>query len=221
MVRFCYTPKEVVSSRVQRVTLLSDFSRNEIDYRMANILFSFPFPSGIRLHLVEGDITTERVDAIVNAANDRLVHGGGVAGAIVRRGGNSIQQESNDWVRLHGPLLRGRAAVTAAGALPCQAVIHVAGPVWGEGDEDSKLRDAVRAALETAADRRYISIAMPAISTGIFGFPKERGARVIFGAIEEWARSMEETTLREIRVTILDDLTQEIFLKECRNRWPS
>jgi O-acetyl-ADP-ribose deacetylase (regulator of RNase III) len=187
---------------------------------MAEILFSRNFELGIRFHLVAGDITGERVDAIVNAANNRLIHGGGVAGAIVRRGGSSIQQESNEWVRRNGPLQRGQAAVTAAGALPCQAVIHVAGPVWGEGDEDAKLRDAVRAALQTAADRRYGSLALTAISTGIFGFPKERGAQIILAAIEEWSQALTETTLREIRVTLLDETTQTIFLEACRSRWP-
>jgi O-acetyl-ADP-ribose deacetylase len=192
---------------------------------MTEILFSRTFSSGMRFHLVAGDITGERVDAIVNAANDRLIHGGGVAGAIVRRGGSSIQQESNEWIRRNGPLARGQAAVTTAGALPCHAVIHVAGPVWGEGDEDAKLRDAVCAALQTATDRRYGSLAMPAISTGIFGFPKERGAHIILTAIEEWAEEESspagmKAALREIRVTIVDESTQKIFLEVCRSRWP-
>jgi O-acetyl-ADP-ribose deacetylase len=186
---------------------------------MTEMLFTQTYPSGVRLHVVGGDITAERVDAIVNAANDRLIHGGGVAGAIVRRGGFSIQQESDEWIRRNGPLQRGQAAVTAAGALPCHAIIHVAGPVWGEGDEDAKLRDAVRAVLRTAGERRYASLAMPAISTGIFGFPIARGAKIILDAVAEFADQTGESTLREIRITLWDAPTRQIFLDECRSRW--
>ena len=95
------------------------------------------------IRLVHGDLTEERVDAIVNAANTQLVHGGGVAGAIVRRGGVEIQVESTQWVKEHGPVSSGEAAITTAGNLPCEHVIHVVGPVWGEGDEDRKLEKAV------------------------------------------------------------------------------
>src|SRR5689334_681962 len=85
------------------------------------------------VRLVEGDITEERVDAIVNAANQHLQHGGGVAGAIVRKGGPSIQRESN----AIGFTPTGSAAITGAGDLPCKFVIHAVGPVWGSGDEDA------------------------------------------------------------------------------------
>jgi O-acetyl-ADP-ribose deacetylase (regulator of RNase III) len=169
--------------------------------------------------LVQGDITEERVDAIVNAANSRLLHGGGVAGAIVRRGGYGIQTESDAWVRAHGEVTHERPAVTGAGRLPCRAVIHAVGPVWGEGDEDAKLRSAVLGALAAAEERGFASIALPAISTGIFGFPKERGARVIFQAIEDRARTHLNSSLREIRVTILDDPTLEAFQKEFDRAW--
>ena len=122
--------------------------------------------------LVQGDLTEERVDAIVNAANSRLQHGGGVAGAIARRGGAQIQAESDAWVRAHGEVAHDRPAVTGAGRLDCKAVIHAVGPVWGEGGEDAKLRAAVLGALGAAEERGFGSIALPAISTGIFGFPK-------------------------------------------------
>jgi O-acetyl-ADP-ribose deacetylase (regulator of RNase III) len=169
--------------------------------------------------LVQGDITEEQVDAIVNAANNRLRHGGGVAGAIVRRGGYEIQTESDAWVRAHGAVPHERPAVTGAGRLPCKAVIHAVGPMWGEGDEDAKLRSAVLGALGTAEERGFASIALPAISTGIFGFPKERGARVIFQAIENYARTHPNSSLREVRVIILDDSTLEAFQKEFDHAW--
>jgi O-acetyl-ADP-ribose deacetylase (regulator of RNase III) len=169
--------------------------------------------------LVQGDITAEPVDAIVNAANSRLLHGGGVAGAIVRRGGPSIQAESDAWVAAHGEATHERPAVTGAGRLPCKAVIHAVGPVWGSGDEDAKLRAAVLGALAAAGERGFASVALPAVSTGIFGFPKQRGASVIFQAIADFAAANAESPLREIRVTILDDPTLEAFQREFNRRW--
>lgn len=171
------------------------------------------------LLLVQGDLTEERVDAIVNAANSRLRHGGGVAGAIVRKGGPEIQDESDAWVRAHGAVSHGKPAVTGAGRLPCRAVIHAVGPMWGEGDEDAKLRTAVLGALGAAEERSFTSISLPAISTGIFGFPKDRGAQVIFQAVEDYAAAHPASPLREIRVTILDDPTLEAFLREFNHRW--
>ena len=171
--------------------------------------------------LVQGDITQEQVDAIVNAANNRLQHGGGVAGAIVRRGGAEIQTESDAWVRVHGEVPHDRPAVTGAGRLNCKAVIHAVGPMWGEGDEDAKLRSAILGALDAVGKLGFVSVALPAISTGIFGFPRERGARVIFQAVEDYTLAYPGSSLREIRVTILDDPTLEIFRKEFEKRWKS
>lgn len=127
------------------------------------------------LQLVEGDITTAKVDAIVNAANAHLQHGGGVAGIISRKGGPVIQRESDLWVREHGSVRHAEPAVTSGGSLPCRYVLHAVGPVWGEGDEDRKLAEAVTGSLRAADQLELTSIAFPAISTGIFGFPKEIG----------------------------------------------
>src|SRR5512146_11618 len=110
---------------------------------MNTIIRTISYPSGQRLELVSGDLTEEQVDAIVNAANSHLAHGGGVAGAIVRRGGPSIQAESDAWVHKHGPVTHAEPAYTGAGRLPCRYVIHAVGPIWGAGDEDGKLADAV------------------------------------------------------------------------------
>lgn len=87
------------------------------------------------LDLVRGDLTEERVDVIVNAANRWLQHGGGVAGAIIRKGGMIIQKESDDWVARHGPITQDHPAFTNSGNLPCHFIIHAVGPVWGEGAE--------------------------------------------------------------------------------------
>ena len=186
---------------------------------MNRIVARHDFDPQRRCLLVQGDITEEQVDAIVNAANSRLQHGGGVAAAIVHRGGAEIQAESDAWVRAHGEVECEHPAVTGPGRLPTKAVIHAVGPVWGEGDEDAKLRSAILGALGAAAERKFVSIALPAISTGIFGFPKERGARVIFQAVEDFATERPDSPLREIRITILDDPTLEVFRKEFDHRW--
>lgn len=104
------------------------------------------------LRLVQGDVTERNVDAIVNAANSNLQHGGGVAGAILRKGGQIIQQESNKI----GHVSVGSSAVTGAGELPCKAVIHAVGPRMGEGDEDAKLKSAINSVLKTAIPTRAI-----------------------------------------------------------------
>jgi O-acetyl-ADP-ribose deacetylase (regulator of RNase III) len=186
---------------------------------MARIIARHEFPSVQSCLLVQGDITAEKVDAIVNAANSRLLHGGGVAGAIVSQGGSVIQAESDAWVREHGEVSHEQPAVTGAGSLPCRAVIHAVGPVWGAGGEDAKLRSAVRGALDAADGRGFAAISIPAISTGVFGFPKERGARIIFQAVEDFAAARPASPLREIRVTILDHSTLDAFRREFERRW--
>jgi O-acetyl-ADP-ribose deacetylase (regulator of RNase III) len=128
-----------------------------------------------QLELVEGDITELDVDGIVNAANDQLQLGTGVAGAIRSKGGPSIQEECD---RIGGTPV-GTAVMTGAGNLKARWVIHAVGPRMGEGDEDKKLAAAVRAALALADRRGLKSIALPAISTGNFGFPVQRAARIM------------------------------------------
>ncbi|RME88198.1 MAG: macro domain-containing protein [Anaerolineae bacterium] len=171
------------------------------------------FPSGQVLQIVQGDITREEVDAIVNAANAYLQHGGGVAAAIARRGGPIIQRESNAWVREHGPVSHEAPAYTGGGNLPCRYVIHAVGPVWGEGDEDAKLAAAIRGSLALAERLGLESIAFPAISTGIFGFPKGRAARVIFEAVRAYFAAHPDSPLHLVRLTLYDRPTVEAFLK--------
>lgn len=169
---------------------------------------------GVLLKVCQGDITLEEVDAIVNAANEYLKHGGGVAYAIVRRGGKVIQEESDRIVRRLGKVPTGFAAVTTGGNLKAKVVIHTVGPVWkgGRNEEDEKLRRAVISPLEIANGYGLHSITFPAISTGIYGFPKDRAARIIFSAIEEWVKGHPDSTLREIRVCLYDDESARIFL---------
>lgn len=162
---------------------------------------------GVHLVAVLGDLTAETVDAIVNAANTRLAHGGGLAGAIVARGGDGIQRESD---RL-APVAVGDAVVTDAGALPCRWVIHAVGPRWGQGDDERLLRSAVRSSLDRAHELGARSIALPAISTGIFGYPKPAGTGTIVDETSGWLRDQRECSLKEIRFTAFDSETADLF----------
>lgn len=135
-----------------------------------------------RIKLVKGDITELDVDAIVNAANAYLKMGGGVAGAILRKGGQSIQAEC-DKIGFIGV---GNAAITSAGKLKATYVIHAVGPRKGEGNEDEKLRNATINALKIATEKKLGSVAFPAISTGIFGYPIDRCAEIMISTTKEY-----------------------------------
>ncbi len=167
---------------------------------------------GIILKVIHGDITDEDTEAIVNAANSRLKHGGGVAGAIVRKGGKVIQEESDKI----GFVPTGKAAITSAGKLKAKYVIHAVGPVWGEGNEEEKLRSAVKSALEIADEKEIKSIAIPAISTGIFGYPKEKGVKVIFDEVIKYINQHENTSIKEIHFTNIDEFTSRLFQEELK-----
>jgi putative ATPase len=164
------------------------------------------------LQIVQGDITLDEVDAIVNAANEHLQHGGGVAWAIVRRGGRVIQDESDKWIQQHGTVSHAAPAWTSGGALPAKYVIHAVGPVWGDGDEDNKLADAVIGSLRVADELKCESVSMPAISTGIFGFPKERAAGILFSNIEKYFANTKSSTLRIVRIVLFDEPTIRVFM---------
>ncbi len=180
---------------------------------MSEILREKTFSGGQKLQVARGDITLEPLDAIVNAANAHLQHGGGVAWAIARRGGEAIQRESDEWLRKYGPVTHEKPAYTSGGALPCKYVIHAVGPVWGEGDEDRKLAAAVRGTLECAAELKLTSLSLPAISTGIFGFPKERAAGILFAEIERYFAQNAVSTLSLVRLMLFDAPTVEAFLR--------
>jgi O-acetyl-ADP-ribose deacetylase (regulator of RNase III) len=170
------------------------------------------FSSEQILQIAQGDITTETTDAIVNAANRYLEHGAGVAGAIVRKGGSQIQAESRQWVLDHGLVSHDAPAYTHAGNLPCRYVIHAVGPVWGEGEEQAKLESAVYGSLELADELGLGSISLPALSTGIFGFPKALAAQVILSTIDDYLAGRPTSNLQLIRVVLFDDDTVEAFL---------
>jgi len=178
---------------------------------MNKVLVDKILPSGQTIQIVQGDITIEETDAIVNAANEHLQHGGGVAWAISRRGGQVIQQESDEWIHKHGPVTHSHPAWTSGGLLPAKYVIHAVGPVWGDGNEDKKLLKAVHGSLEVADELNLSSISMPAISTGIFGFPKDRAAGVIFSTIKNYF-AHHESGIKLVRLVLLDDATIRAFI---------
>jgi len=169
---------------------------------------------GVVIKVIHGDITDEDTEAIVNAANSSLKHGGGVAGAIVEKGGKVIQEESDKI----GYVPVGKAVYTSAGKLKAKYVIHTVGPVWGEGNEEEKLRSAIRSALEVAEELKVKSVALPAVSTGIFGYPKESGVKVIADEVLKYLDSNPETCLKEIHFTNIDKLTSELFYGELLHR---
>lgn len=178
---------------------------------MNKILHTHTFPSKQVLELVQGDITTEYVDAIVNAANEQLMHGAGVAAVIARKGGRVINQESSAWVKEHGPVSHSEPAYTSGGELPCKYVIHAVGPEWGSGKEDKKLTRAVRGSLRVVNELGLQSVALPAISTGIFRFPKDRAAKVIYTAVGDYFKRNHESGIKQVRITLFDEETTEAF----------
>lgn len=168
---------------------------------------------GCTVQVVMGDITDERTDAIVNAANERLRHGGGVAGAISRRGGPSIQEESDAF----GFVPTGTAVVTGAGALHARYVIHAVGPVWHGGGrgEEALLASAVKASLTQAAALGLHSISIPAISSGIFGYPKTACAGIILETIRMFGLESGHA-IELVRCVNIDRETSEIFAEALR-----
>jgi putative ATPase len=181
-----------------------------------------PLAGGLQLVVCRGDLTEQDVTAIVNAANGALSHGGGVAGAIVRRGGAVIQTESDDWVRRYGPVPTGQVALTGGGNLTARAVIHAVGPVWRDGrdGEPEQLRHAVLNSLLLASAAAFESVAMPAISSGIFGFPKKLCADIMMATVADFATMLPDSPLREVRLVNLDAPTATTFVAEFDRRFP-
>jgi O-acetyl-ADP-ribose deacetylase (regulator of RNase III) len=134
-----------------------------------------------------------------------------VAAAIARAGGPAIQQESDDWVRKHGPVRHAQPAYTSGGNMPCKYVIHAVGPVWGSGREEEKLAAAILGSLELADRLKLVSIAFPAISTGIFGFPKELAASIFMQTIPQYFENHPHGSLRQVILALYDTPTLTVF----------
>ena len=169
------------------------------------------------LRVVHDDITTLDVDAVVNAANERLAHGGGVAAALARAGGDEVQRESDDWVAEHGPVRPGTAAVTTAGRMPARMIIHVVGPRYRDDHNNAALLEqAVRAALDAADGADATSIALPAISAGIFGYPPPEATAVIARTCATWL-SGADRSIRDVALVGYDAATAELFSEALRH----
>src|SRR5580765_1752751 len=145
-----------------------------------------------RIELTMGDITKQKTDAIVNAANSSLMGGGGVDGAIHRAGGPAILDECRKIIAKQGTCKTGEAVITTGGLLPAKFVIHTVGPVWngGNNNEAGKLADCYRNSLRLAADYKIETIAFPNISTGIYGYPKKEAAKIAIQTVTDFLRSV-------------------------------
>jgi len=165
------------------------------------------------LMITQGDITTESTDAIVNAANSRLVGGGGVDGAIHRAGGPSIMQAC----RKIGSCPTGKAVITTAGNLKAKYVIHTVGPIYRGGNkgEAELLKSAYLESLKIASSKKLKSISFPAISTGAYGYPIQKAARIALQTTIEYLQ--EHSDIKLVRFILYDQDTYEIFKKELQN----
>jgi len=178
------------------------------------LVASEALPGGRVFEVVLGDLLKEPVDAIVNAANGWLAHGGGVAAAISRAAGPELQRESDALVRAHGPVAVGDAAVTGAGRLPFKAVIHAVGPQLGDGDEEARLASAIAAALARAGERGFASVSFPAVSSGIFAVPLATCARAYVKAVRRHFGARPESSLRTVRLCLMPGPIVELVRAE-------
>ena len=161
-----------------------------------------------KIKLNQGDITELNTDVIVNAANAQLIMGGGVAGAIRRKGGSIIQKECNKI----GEIFVGGAVITTGGNLKAKCVIHAVGPRMGEGNEDEKLKNAILNSLKLMDEHELKTIAFPAISTGIFGYPIEQCAKIMISTAKKYLSG--ETQIREVIFCLYSKPDFKVFKKE-------
>ena len=162
------------------------------------------------ISLVQGDITELDTDVIVNAANDQLILGGGVAGAIRKKGGPTIQEECNKI----GSTFVGGAVITTGGNLKAKHVIHAVGPRMGEGNEDQKLKHATLNSLKLMDDHNLKTIAFPAISTGIFGFPIAHCSKIMINTAKNYLQG--KTQIERVIFCLYTTTDFEVFEKELK-----
>jgi O-acetyl-ADP-ribose deacetylase (regulator of RNase III) len=165
-----------------------------------------------RVSMIQGDITKQATDAIVNAANSSLMGGGGVDGAIHRAGGPAILEECKRIVARQGRLPTGKAVMTTGGNLKARYVIHTVGPIWhgGSGNEAKLLGSAYRECLKLASDNKLSSIAFPSISTGAYGYPVDEAAKVAVSAVATFLKE-QATSLNEVVFVLFDSRTYQSY----------
>jgi O-acetyl-ADP-ribose deacetylase (regulator of RNase III) len=177
------------------------------------------YEGGRAFELVTGDLLSQPVDAIVNAANGQLAHGGGVAAAIARAAGPELERDGDRIVKERGPLRVGEAVATSAGRLPYKAVIHAVGPIQGLGDEEDSLVRALVAAFRCADERGYGSLAFPAVSSGIFAVPHAVCARAYVRAAREFlGGAPPPVSLKRVRLCLLEGPLVELVRRELEAR---
>ncbi|UCD10230.1 MAG: O-acetyl-ADP-ribose deacetylase [Dehalococcoidales bacterium] len=167
------------------------------------------------LSIIQGDITVQKTDAIVNAANSGLMGGGGVDGAIHRAGGPAILDECKQIVKKQGRLPTGKAVITTGGNLPAKYVIHTVGPVWhgGNSGEPELLTSAYMESLDLAATHNLESVSFPSISTGVYGYPVEKAASVAVSAVEEFLNK-DVTSIKDIVFVLFDSGTYSAYSQQ-------
>jgi len=165
-----------------------------------------------KLAIIQGDITRQAADAIVNAANSGLMGGGGVDGAIHRAGGPAILEECKQIVARQGRLPTGKAVITTGGNLPAKHVIHTVGPVWHGGNkgEAALLESAYRESLKLASEQRLASVAFPSISTGVYGYPVAEAAKVAIKTAVSFL-SRQVTSVKEVVFVLFDPATYQAY----------
>ena len=170
-----------------------------------------------KVFMIQGDITKQATDAIVNAANSSLMGGGGVDGAIHRAGGPAILEECKQIVARQGRLPAGQAVITTAGNLKARYVIHTVGPVWhgGGGNEAELLRSAYCKCLKLATENKLVSISFPSISTGAYGYPVDQAAKTAVNAAVSFLKE-QTTSLKEVVFVLFDSLTYQSYYSALR-----
>jgi O-acetyl-ADP-ribose deacetylase (regulator of RNase III) len=165
-----------------------------------------------RLAIIQGDITRQATDAIVNAANPGLMGGGGVDGAIHRAGGPAILEECKQIVAKQGRLPTGKAAITTGGNLPAKHVIHTVGPIWQGGNkgEAALLESAYRESLKLAAEQKLSSVSFPSISTGVYGYPIAEAAGVAIRTVVSFLTG-QVTPVKEVVFVLFDPITYQAY----------
>ncbi|MEW5821499.1 MAG: O-acetyl-ADP-ribose deacetylase [Cyanobacteriota bacterium] len=169
------------------------------------------------LELTQGDITHQKVDAIVNAANSGLLGGGGVDGAIHRAGGPKILEECKEIRATKGKCPTGEAVITSAGKLKAKYVIHTVGPIWsgGKDHEPELLANAYRNSLKLAAQYEIITIAFPSISTGVYSYPVEHASVIALRTVANFLKT--ETSIELVRFVLFDVKTYNAYKKAINN----
>ena len=197
------------------------------------LVCSFKTREGRSLFVYQGDLTKHNVDVLVNPANSRLLLGGGVAGAILEAGGKTIQNECDKYIRTNGELADGEAVVTGAGKMKCEAIIHAVGPKWqeaasyiGQRELQSKqetAKETLKLAIINALDagQQFRSMAIPAVSSGIFGFPNDLCAKILVSTALEFCQENPSCNLQEIHFVNIDTPTVKAFEQEFEKNFKS